>query len=97
MSERCADPVRCPGGSCSGCQGGVVWCQDPRCSPYCPGHECVMKQDHDFNGTMVVIIVLFCLVTMLFIVWFVYGPGLFEPHSDHIRGNVIVPEEYLIK
>lgn len=73
--------------------GGNVWCQDPRCQPNC--QNCAIPKNHDFNANVVVIIILICLTTILFIVWFIYGPQLFENHDDHTRANVIVPEEYL--
>lgn len=41
---------------------------------------------------MVIIIILICLIAILFIVWFVYGPDLFEQHNDHKRAGVIMPE-----
>ena len=91
MSNPCSDPVSCPGGNCIGCKNGNIWCQDPRCAPYCQG--CAIPDDHDFNGNMVVTVILICLVALLFIVWFIYGPSLFEPHNDHERANVLVPEE----
>lgn len=97
MSNYCSDPVSCLNGNCLGCKDGSPWCQDPRCSPYCPGNNCAIQPDHDFNGNMVVIIILMCLLAILFIVWFIYGPQLFEYHDDPIRANVIVPNEYYIK
>ena len=83
--------MACSNGNCVGCRNGQIWCQDPRCAPYCSG--CAIPNDHDFNLNMVVIIILFCLLAILFIVWFVYGPQLFEQHSDHERANVIVPSK----
>jgi len=94
MSSYCSDPAACLNGNCIGCKDGKVWCQDPRCEPYCPGNSCAIPNDHDFNGSMVVIIIILCLITILFIVWFVYGPQWIEYHDDHARANVIVPEEY---
>lgn len=70
----------CPGGNCPGCLNGSVWCQDPRCQPYCS--TCGINPSTDFNGTMVVIIILLCLASMLFIIWFVYGPKYFSTHDD---------------
>lgn len=88
MSD-CADPLTCPGGNCVGCRNGQVWCQDPRCQPYCGG--CAIPSTFDFNANMTIIVILLCLITIFFIVWFVYGPQLFEEHNDHKRANVIVP------
>lgn len=66
----------------------------------CPNDNCVDDnqspvsiETHDFNANMVMIIILICLMTIFFIVWFIYGPQLFEKHSDHERANVIVPIE----
>ena len=97
MSNSCSDPVSCLNGNCIGCKNGQVWCQDPRCAPYCPGNGCQIADDHDFNANMVVIVILICLLAILFIVWFVYGPQLFVNHDDHSRANVIMPEEYITK
>lgn len=97
MSNYCSDPVICPNGNCVGCKNGQIWCQDPRCSPYCASSSCVIQDDHDFNGNLVVVVILLSLIAILFIVWFVYGPQLFEHHDDHSRANVILPEEYLVQ
>jgi hypothetical protein len=37
-----------------------------------------------------IIIILLCLFSILFIVWFVYGPLLFKQHSDHSKMDYIV-------
>ena len=91
MSTHCSNSLACSNGNCIGCRDGKLWCQDPRCSPYCS--ECGIPPDHDFNANMIMIIILFCLITILFIVWFVYGPQLVEHHDDPIRANVIVPQK----
>lgn len=85
----CSNNKFCPDGNCTGCKDGQIWCQDPECQPYCAG--CAIQEATDFNGSMVVIIILICLIAILFIVWFVYGPGLFETHNDHERAGVIMP------
>ena len=87
----CSDPLTCPDGNCPGCKNGQTWCQDPRCSPFC--RNCAMQQDHDFNGTIVVIVIIICLLAILFIMWYAYGPQLLHPHSDHVRAGVIVPNQ----
>lgn len=51
-----------------------------------------MKEDQDSAGNIVVIVILVCLLAILFIVWFMYGPRLFESHSDHARAGVVVPQ-----
>lgn len=79
----------CPDGNCIGCKNGQVWCQDPRCQPYCS--MCAIQTTTDFNGNIVFLVILSCLITTLFIVWFVYGPQLFEHHNDHDRAGVIMP------
>ena len=81
--------VTCPDGNCIGCKNGEVWCQDPRCCPNCPGEACIYPEDHDFNATMIIILIIICLVTILFIVWFVYGPQFFVSHDDHTLANVV--------
>lgn len=87
----CQNNTTCPNGTCCGCKNGKIDCSDPCCSPNCPG--CQMKPSHDNVGNIITIIILICLAAILFIVWFIYGPKLFEPHSDHTRAGVIVPEE----
>lgn len=59
-----------------GCKNKKTWCQDPRCAPYCPEERCTIPNDHDFNGSVIVLIILMCLLTILFIVWVAYGPQL---------------------
>lgn len=95
MTTYCNDPVSCINGNCVGCMNGVTWCQDPRCAPNCPDNICHIQSDTDTNGNYVVILILISLITILFIVWFVYGPQLLESHNDHVRAGVIVPEYVL--
>lgn len=94
--SHCEDPVTCPGGNCIGCKNGQIDCQDVRCAPYCPEKVCALPKSHDENFNIVVTIILLCLMTILFIYWFAYGPGMVEQHSDHARANVIVPQEYIV-
>lgn len=85
----CKNELICPNGDCVGCKDGEVWCQDPRCQPYCP--RCQMLPDHDYNANITIAIVLMCLIAILFVVWFAYGPSLFIRHSDHEIAGVIYP------
>lgn len=85
----CKDPITCPGGNCLGCRNGQIWCQDPLCQPFCP--NCAIPNAFDFNANMTIIVILICLIAIFFIVWFVYGPQLFEQHNDHARADVLVP------
>lgn len=89
----CTDPVTCPGGNCIGCKNSAVWCLDPRCAPNCPGDNCSIPDSHDSIVNIIMTIILLCLVTVLFIYWFMYGPQLFVSHDDHARANVIVPQQ----
>ena len=93
-ANNCTNSMSCPNGDCIGCRNGQVWCQDPRCAPYCP--DCGIPSDFDSIVNMTIVIILFCLLAILFIVWFVYGPQLFETHSDHERANVLVPQSTTI-
>lgn len=95
MSNHCTDEVFCPNGNCPGCKNGEVWCQDQRCSPYCK--NCSMQKATDYNGNLVVIIILIVLVTILFIIWFVYGPSLIQPHSSSERANSIMIDNSSVK
>jgi len=79
---------RCQRGFCPGCKDGTTWCNDDRCFPNCP--NCEIDDDHDLNAGVMIIIILLCLLTILFIVWFVYGPLLFKQHSDHSKIDYIV-------
>lgn len=88
----CSDQICQNGGYCPGCKDGQIWCQDPQCAPYCQG--CNISQYHEFAVNMTVIIILICLIVILFIIWFIYGPSFFEPHADYNRANIIVPKEY---
>ena len=90
MSE-CMNPDTCPNGNCPGCRNGKVWCQDPRCAPYC--QYCGIPSNFDYNVNAVIIVILICILAALFIVWFVYGPSFFQTHNDHDRAQVLVPEE----
>lgn len=76
--SNCANTELCADGNCIGCQNGQIWCQDPRCHPYCQGEECLMSSDHDANANIVIIIILLALIMILIIVWFFYGPSFFR-------------------
>lgn len=89
MSKRCQDPNICPDGNCPGCKDGQPWCGDPRCSPHC--NSCLMPQHHDAVLGWVVVALILCLLTITFIVWYIYGSKWFTPHSDHVRAGVVVP------
>jgi hypothetical protein len=78
--DLCGDTLTCPNGNCIGCRDGSPWCEDPLCQPYCGG--CSMTAGADTLGNMVTGIILICLVVILFIFWFMYGPALFRPHND---------------
>jgi len=54
----------CKGGNCSGCKDGKLWCEDPRCTPYC--RECQNKEGHDEAGV-------FLFVTLILIFTFIVG------------------------
>lgn len=81
MSSHCSDPVICPDGNCPGCKNGSLYCQDTRCAPYCQGCHNVKIETHDFNANMMIFIILICLIVIFFIVWFVWGPSLFQSHK----------------
>ena len=91
MSTCCADPSCCIDGNCIGCQNGKIWCQDPRCFPYCPGDNCNYPEEHDFAVNILMTVIVMILLAILFVIWFAYGPSLFEQHDDHERANVLVP------
>lgn len=90
MSNSCDDSLTCPGGNCIGCRNTLIWCHDRRCAPFCAG--CSIDKNHDFNANILFAIIVICLIAITFLVWFAYGPRLFEQHDDHDRANVIVPE-----
>lgn len=72
--SNCSNEKFCPGGNCVGCNNGQVWCDDPRCHPYCPGTECFMHREHDPIANIVMVVIFICLVTILAILWFYLGP-----------------------
>ena len=73
--SHCSNPVTCPNGNCEGCKKGVVWCQDPRCQPFCA--ECSLPEEHSFAVNVVFIIIILILIAMIFILLFSYGPKVF--------------------
>lgn len=93
MSNHCSDPVTCPSGNCPGCKNGALNCQDTRCAPFCQDCTTNMSQ-HDLAANMMLLSILLCLILIFFIIWFIYGPRLFEDHDDHDRANVLVPDAY---
>jgi hypothetical protein len=95
-SDYCSSPL-CKGSTnCPGCfEDGQINCYDTRCQPNC--RSCEVPSSYYFNGNIVFTILLFTLLTILFVLWFVYGPGFFEQHSDHERAKVIVPKKSTLK
>lgn len=85
MSGQCSDSLICKDGQCVGCKDGKPWCQDPRCFPYCPEEQCIYPgESHDYNGNMVMLVIICCLLTALIIMWFIYGPEFFTPHDSYV-------------
>lgn len=80
----CSSP-ECPGGNCPGCIDGKVWCQDPRCAPYC--RDCAPPPDNNFAVNVTMAIIIIALIIILFIVWFAYGPAVFVFHNDPSRAS----------
>lgn len=81
--SHCADTVTCPGGNCPGCQDGVLWCADPRCSPFC--QECAAPPYFDGITNATFALIVLTLLLLLFVIWYLYGPPLFRPHTQHIE------------
>ncbi len=88
MSNRCTDNVICPHGDCPGCLNGETWCYDPRCAPYCVGTPCTMPPEHDFILNIVMASIIIGLCAIFFIIWYVFGPNLFEQHDDYRRAKI---------
>lgn len=82
---QCNDPRFCQDGNCPGCLNGQLWCQDPRCAPYCPGSLCSIPPEHDFVLNLVMAVILVSLCAMLFTVWYVYGPSVVTLHNNNQR------------
>lgn len=73
----------CPGGNCAGCKDGQIWCQDPRCDPYCPG--CIVPDNYDRFVNTVLLIFLVCFIVLLVIVvagWGRTSSLLYVPLSE---------------
>lgn len=66
--NNCADPVTCPDGNCVGCQNGAVWCQDPRCDPYCA--NCAPPPDHELATSLTIAVIILLLVAIIIIIWY---------------------------
>jgi cytoskeletal protein RodZ len=62
----CSGPS-CPDGNCIGCRNGLLWCGDPRCSPFCS--ECPIVQDN-WSTVVIIVIVIIGLVILLIVVIF---------------------------
>lgn len=80
MSEICQNAFLCPGGNCSGCKNGKIWCDDPSCAPFCS--ECFIVQGHDFISNWVFVLIISALIFLLFVIWVGYGPNMFLLHSN---------------
>ena len=57
----------CVGGNCPGCRDGHLWCDDPRCHPYCRG-----CQENDNSNTFDLIIFGVIILAFVIIIIIVY-------------------------
>ena len=90
MGDRCSNAIVCPGGNCPGCKDGLPFCGDPRCAPFCNG--CLMPEHHDSVLGWVIVAIILLLLTLTFVIWYIFGSKWFTPHSDHVRAGVVTPE-----
>lgn len=72
MSSSYCTSDTCNNGNCQGCRNGELWCDDPRCSPYC--QSCEMPDDFDYLVNVLFIVIIVGLVILILCVLFMYGP-----------------------
>ena len=73
MTDRCQSSD-CPGGNCPGCRNSILYCQDPRCYPDCPG--CDTKPEGQSNWWLTAIVLV--LLGVLLVLGLVVGFGWFR-------------------
>jgi uncharacterized protein (DUF983 family) len=63
--------ISCPKGNCPGCKDGKVWCQDPRCEPYCMN----CGPPDDFKASVIIFLITLIILglVMAFVVFMFYG------------------------
>ena len=63
MSYNC-DVAFCPDGNCAGCKDGKLWCNDPRCFPYCSS-QCNITETQLKDSYLIIIGVIAILIGAL--------------------------------
>jgi hypothetical protein len=74
MVAYCQNPNFCPEGNCEGCKNGQIWCQDPRCAPYCS--DCQVPIQYDNFVTSVTFSIIFLILLLAFIIFVFFGPKI---------------------
>jgi hypothetical protein len=65
MNSHCVKPS-CKDGNCVGCKNGEVWCNDPRCHPYC--RECHLTQNSDTVGYFFLLIFVIGIIMIIILI-----------------------------
>lgn len=79
------ESFECPSGECEGCKLGKVWCDDPRCYPYC--RTCDLPRHHESVVSMILFFMIL-IFTLIAIVLFVsYGPKMVAFHDGNVNNE----------
>lgn len=82
MSQIQVDPcteLTCLDGNCAGCKDGQLWCDDPRCEPFCRACEPPENYNSVINVMMLTFIVIVLL--LIFVLMYMYGPRFVIMHD----------------
>ena len=85
----------CHQGNCPGCKDGQIWCDDPRCSPYCIGCQPPGYNSEIINALFAGLLIL--LLLGVFLSLFLYGPrfvvhhpGKYDPKDEIVEMGIMI-------
>lgn len=70
----------CPDGNCEGCKGGKLWCDDPRCYPYC--RACELPKDHNTIMGLIMFVMIFVFLIIAIVLFISFGPRILAFKGD---------------
>lgn len=91
----CSGPS-CIDGNCTGCRNGNLWCNDPLCSPNCPG--CPSNND-TWSTVVIIIVIIIGLVLIGIVIWLLWHTNkpatlekltpIYNPDSNNLSGSML--------
>lgn len=86
------ESFECPSGECEGCKLGKLWCEDPRCYPYCRG--CDLSKNHNSIVNIIMLFMIVILVMIVVVLFVSYGPKLASFHDGNPNENYVYTNSF---